>query len=438
VRAFVAACAALAACRTAAPASEAELTDLDRNMIAHLTGVEDRGPITFHFDPAASTREELEVEFEANLADERELEEKLGVAYRGRIQMFLYASREAMEKLTGEGAVAFSTGTCSVHQPIGFRGVHELTHLFAVQFPRGPHGSTDLFVTEGLATALAESDQNVPIRSWAAVYRRARRLPEIGELRKTFPEGSPPGVHPYHVAAAFVAYLLERFGLERVKLWYVNSTEAYLAFGVTLPELESDWLAWLDATEVAPEHARHVKEKLGIPTEPMPEVYRTARGTPLFDGHSLAGLDAEDTSRWSVRDGVLVGTNDGAWTRLSSGAESGDHVGVRARLRLVEGNAVQLFLNRGKERMNEAIFTVQSAFMTSGEGYRGAREYKLEPGRWIEIVFVNQGGRGRLFVDGIGVFDDEDGLRTTPGRLGMGVERGTVEVSELVRFDPDT
>src|SRR5262249_1518885 len=146
--------------------------------------------------------------------------------------------------------------------------------VFAVQFPRGEHSETDLFATEGLATALAESDQDVPIRSWAAVYRRARRLPDVQELRKSFPEGAPPHVHPYHVAGAFLAYLIERYGLERVKVWYVNSTEAWMAFGATLPQIESDWHAWLDATRVAPKDERHVMERLGLPTEPMPEAWR--------------------------------------------------------------------------------------------------------------------------------------------------------------------
>jgi hypothetical protein len=436
VKAVLLACASLAACRAPVAGEKSELADVDRQVLTRLSGVETRGPLTFHFDPAASTREELEIEFAANLADERELEGRLGEAYPGRIHMFLYATPEAMEELTGQSAVAFSTGTCSIHQPIGFRGVHELTHIHAVRFPRGTHSSTDLFATEGLATALAESDQNVPIRSWAAVYRRCDRLPELVELRKTFPEGSPPGVHPYHVAAGFVAYLLERFGLERVKLWYVNSTEAYLAFRVTFPELESDWHGWLDATSVAPEDERHVKKQLGLPTEPMPEVYRTAPGIPVFDGRSLAGLEPEDPSRWSVRDGLLVGTHDGPWTRISAGGESGDRVGLRARLRLVSGNAVQLFLNRGPEKMNEAIFTIQSAFMTCEDGYREAPEHEIEPGRWIQIVFVNEAGRGRLYVDGVPVLDREKALGAAAGRIGLGVERGTIEVSELVRLEP--
>jgi len=97
---------------------------------------------------------------------------------------------------------------------------------------------------------------------------------------------------------------------------------------------------------------------------------------------------------------------------------------------------VELYSNRGPGSMNEAIFTTRSCFVTDGSGYRPAPESRIEPGRWIEIVFVHQSGRGRLFVDGEPVLETEDGWRRDPGSFGLGVERGTIEVAEFVRFDP--
>src|SRR5262245_33915373 len=242
------------------------LTDLDRRVLQQLTGVRATPRAVFHFRPGAFADAALDADVKANVAALEQLERTLAMRYRGVVHVFLYADGDEMKRLTdaGGGTVAFSTGTVSVHQPHDFRGVHEFVHIYALQFERPADSSgPDLFATEGLATSLAESDENVPIHAWAATYAKAGALPELGPLRRTFPEGAVRGVHPYHVAGSFCGFLLERFGMAKLKRWYMDSTEAHRWFGEGMAQLEREWRTFLAGVKVDPAHERHVLQKLG-------------------------------------------------------------------------------------------------------------------------------------------------------------------------------
>ncbi len=435
---------ALGSCATpaevAAPPADddAWCTDVDRHVLEQLDGRQRSGPIVAHFRSGDLPDEVLQADIAANREDFDILQDKLRMRYDGTVHIFLYRDKEDMLATTeGDSDIAFSTGTRSIHQLHDFRGVHELTHIFALQFPGNADGAgPDLFLTEGLATAMAESDQGVPVHAWAAMYQRLGRLPELPALRAEFMGTAPKGVHPYHVAASFVLYLVERFGIEAVKRWYENSTEAGLELGVPFPRLDRDWRAFLAALPVEPAHASHVRARFGRELEPMPEDWATACSTRLFDGGSLALLEPDEHDRWVLRDGLLVGTHDGPWTAIHSRTTFGPDVGLRARFRLVSGDAVQLRLGRANSLEGQAIFARWATYLSVGEGFSGEEKVKVPEGVWCEAVFTNVGGRGRLFLDGVPVLDVEDALPRQPGRVGLAVERGVLEVVEMVVFDP--
>jgi hypothetical protein len=415
-------------------------TELDRRMLAELVATRVAGPLVVHLRPDDFTSEQLDEDVAANLADFEELQRKLAMEYAGRVHVFLYRDGEDMLATTGtDSDIAFSTGTASVHQVRDFRGVHELTHLFALQFPATEDGGgPDLFVTEGLATAMAGSDQDVPVHAWAATYLRTGRLPALAALRCGFPDGAPSGVHPYHVAGSFLLYLVERFGIERVKAFYVDSAEAGMVLGVPAARLERDWRAMLDGLEVDPAHEAHVRDALGTGHEPLPQAWAAAEDAVLFDGTSLDALEAEEPSCWTLRDGLLVGARDGPFTFLHSRESFGADVGLRVRFRLVSGDAVQLRLNRVPGRESQAILAAWSAYVSAGDegGFAGNDGVKVPHGAWCEAVFVNQGGRARLWLDGAPVLDVPDALPRQEGAVGLGVERGELEVARIVAFAP--
>jgi hypothetical protein len=418
------------------------LTDVDRRVLVELTGTRETPRATFHWKPGAIDEKALEADVAADLAAFGALEKTLSMKYRGRVHFFLYGDGEEMKRLTGAGGgtVAFSTGTVSVHQPHDFRGVHELVHIFALQFERPPDTSgPDLFTTEGLATWLAESDEGVPIHAWAATYAKAGALPaSLRDLRRTFPEGAGAGVHPYHVAGSFVGFLCERFGLAKVKQWYVDSTEAHAYFGKGAARLEREWREYLAKLPLDPAHEKHVMRKLGLDQEAMPAAWGAATiagATPLFDGKSLSGLAPEHAAKWSVKEGVLVGSNEapGTWSHLATTKSFGAKVGVRAKLRLASGNAIKLRVNGTKE----AILATWSSYATAGAGYVPNDRIKISVGQWIDLVVVNDGGRARVYLNGVALFD-APGLWSdaAAGSLAIGVELGVVEVKEWVVFDP--
>ncbi|HZN38601.1 MAG TPA: hypothetical protein VFD82_07345 [Planctomycetota bacterium] len=404
-------------------------TDIDRRMMAELRGRHSTKRARLHYDPATVTdaqRDAAAADVEAGLAT---LERIFGQRYQGTILVFLYADCADLQKRTGTGAVAFSTGTVSLHMPHDFRGVHELTHLFAMQFPKSEDAVSDLFVVEGLATMLAEGDQNVPIHAWAATYLQCGRLPDLLELRRTFPQGAGKGVHPYHVAGSFVGFLIDRFGMAKVKSWYVNSTEAQHWFGKPVRTLEREWRAWLADQKVADAHRAHVLQKLGLAQRTLPEALRDGKGIDLLAGGGLAAFAADDAGKWSFASGVLRGSHDGPWTHLQSRREFGERVAVRARLR-ASGDAVKLLCNRSAH-VNEAIFAAWSTFASSGEGFASNNECRLATGVWNDVVLVHDGGTCSVWLNGTLVLEAAHAPSREGGRVGIAVEKGTVEVSRL-------
>jgi len=134
-----------------------------------------------------------------------------------------------------------------------------------------------------------------------------------------------------------------------------------------------------------------------------------------------------------VKEGVLTGTHDGPWTHLATAKDFGTKVGVRAKLRLASGNALKLRVNGNKE----AIFATWSSYATSGAGFAGNDHVKIPVGQWVELVVVNDGGRARVWLDGVGVFDVANAWSDgADGALGLGVEKGVIEVKEWVTFEP--
>ena len=415
---------------------EDALTDLDRRVLTELTATRETPRAVFHWRPGALDERVVAADVDANVAALAALEKMLAMRYRGRVHVFLYADGDEMKRLTetDAGTVAFSIGTVSVHQPHDFRGVHEFVHIYALQFERGSDtAGPDPFATEGLATWLAESDQGVPIHTWAAVDAKSVVLPSLRDLRRTFPEGAPSGVHPYHIAGSFLGFLVERFGMAKVKQWYMDSTEAHAYFGKGLVRLEREWREFLAGKTLDPAHEKHVLQRLGLDGEPLPAAWAKAKATALFDGHSLAGLEPEDAAKWSVKDGILVGTNDEPWTHLTSEKSFGSAIGVRAKLRLASGNALKVRVNGAKE----AIFATWSSYATAGDDYAGNERLKIPVGQWVELVVANDSGRARVYLDGKSVFDLADAWSdATDGSIALAVERGVVEVREWVTFDP--
>lgn len=418
------------------PAQELDprATDLDRRVMARFEGRAESPRAVAFYDPERVSEAQRDAAIADIEAGFDELEALFEMKYDGRILAFLYADGTHMRQLTGSDAVAFSTGTVSLHQPHDFRGVHELTHLFAMQFPREPHAVTDMFVTEGLATILAKHDQGVGIHDWASIDAKAGRLPDLLELRKTFPEGAPPGVHPYHVAGSFVGYLIERFGMRKMLGFYVHCTEAQHWFGQPVRALEFEWRQWLLDRDVEAQPRAHVLRQLSLPTDTLPAALRRDSRAVDLIAPTAAGspLQFDDPDVWSTAGTppVLAGRHSGPWSHARSAASTDARTAVFARLRLARGDAVKIWCNGGASP-NEAIFARWGTFLSSGQGFGGVPHCKLVTGAWNDVALVNDGETLSLYLNGIRIAQTEDIAGSSAGDVGIAVEKGEVATTHL-------
>src|SRR5262245_34923905 len=109
----------------AAQEADPLLTDVDRRVLKDLTGQKTIDQLVLHYRPADLASEPLEQCARENARSFRELEKLLDMRYSGTVHIFLYRDGADLKQLTGSDAVAFSTGTVSVHQPLDFVSVHE-------------------------------------------------------------------------------------------------------------------------------------------------------------------------------------------------------------------------------------------------------------------------------------------------------------------------
>ena len=174
-----------------------------------------------------------------------------------------YLSRAHMEALTGQGSSnAYANRSTWTIDTLWRMDNHEIVHLLSSTFG----DPTDMF-EEGFAVA----HQVNPMASdfvprWGALsvndrargYRASGQLPSIPAMATTIGFRSISNSDmSYAVAGSFVRYVLDRFGLDAVKAFFRRGapndslatirTACLETFGVSLEQIEADWIAALDA-----------------------------------------------------------------------------------------------------------------------------------------------------------------------------------------------
>jgi hypothetical protein len=178
----------------------------------------------------------------------------LGIAVGGRISMFLYNDGNEVDPPLGgpRAGVAFPETnaahvTCTPPNDGGLWSLlsHEANHVI-MQNGMGRAGTS--FMNEGLASALV-SDQHAPIgptflRMWVGGNRsRLRRIVDLVDDGKW-----NSSTENYNSSAAFLSFLLDRYGAGPVKQIY-HATSSDIAgriqsvFGKSIDTLEAEWLA---------------------------------------------------------------------------------------------------------------------------------------------------------------------------------------------------
>ena len=128
---------------------------------------------------------------------------------------------------------------------------HEMTHLFTWNVFGRP---VSAMLSEGAAvyagiSAVADSD-HLSAQSFCRAYQIAGQLPRISS--GLLFEGHVRDLPNYYAAGCFVQYLVETYGTDKFARLY--PTGAYTdIYGKTLPTLESEWRAALEADVSEPE-----------------------------------------------------------------------------------------------------------------------------------------------------------------------------------------
>lgn len=223
------------------------------------------GPLEIYAWKGSPAERRIESIAEERLGAVRAVEELLGVEAPERIRIVFYPDEERKIEQTGHRGVGWARGTTLVEvygEDVQLDPYHELVHIIANAL-----GSPPPLLTEGLAVYLTERLGGDALRFLGVpgtpVHRAACRLRDgtgyipLADLLALDNIGSQDGAdREYAEAGSFVKHLVERRGLARFREAYSalgadagleeNLRQADRVYGVTLDELEIEWLKEID------------------------------------------------------------------------------------------------------------------------------------------------------------------------------------------------
>lgn len=124
---------------------------------------------------------------------------------------------------------------------------HEMVHSLASEFGSTPlkvAGNLNLAIIEGLAMAVENNFDNYPIDYMAKIaFESGFKFP-IEKLFSGINFFSQYSSISYIYAGSFIRFLIERFGIDRVKEFY-NSANFEKAFGITFNQIEKEYYDYL-------------------------------------------------------------------------------------------------------------------------------------------------------------------------------------------------
>lgn len=178
------------------------------------------------------------------------------LAYETHVEIYLYPSRREKKLwFGGDGTDITDVRTPSVHINIEswphstLR--HELVHAMASSFAfYGLGFHPNMAFTEGLAVALAPSEDEVSLHGGASNILRSQRLPDPHALFSPLFWGES-GRRAYTVAGSILKFLLDRFGIPKVKDLYAGESWSTV-FGKDADPIVDDWMRYLQQNYPAP------------------------------------------------------------------------------------------------------------------------------------------------------------------------------------------
>jgi hypothetical protein len=176
-------------------------------------------------------------------------------SYKDKIQVYLYPNSEAKQRFIGTSSTNIAKPwRKEIHLTSDsfestFR--HELVHVLASEFGSPIiHASVYMGMNEGLAVASDWQEGLFSPHQYAAALLRDQKIHDVSSLFTLSGFARMPSSYSYLVAGSFCKYLIDRFGIERMKVAFTN-VGFVAAYGESLESLIVDWVLFLKTIDIS-------------------------------------------------------------------------------------------------------------------------------------------------------------------------------------------
>ncbi|MHC5032369.1 MAG: hypothetical protein ACYTGI_16580 [Planctomycetota bacterium] len=365
---------------------------------------------------------------------------QLKIPVDGRFRLYLYDDVPELRAITGRSGVGGYSAIDASHIPFDDDQTrfHEMVHIVAYRLPKSGEEARGFFHFDGLANALLEFVHGVHVHAVATFYRRERKLPALREMTgENFYVWlkKHPGFQGYDVAASWMRFLIDTYGMDRFKRYYTG-TPTEKAFGTGMAKLEAAWHEVLDGYVLRPEVETLLRRRHREPAEfdrfPLTVEERLPKeivGEPDdWKDLDAASLRPERAADWA-RDGkVLRGRNaTPQWSWCALGKRRYGSCAVQAVIRpaagslgvaLRVGDKVQALLVQNGVFHYRKDLSVKS----TNQEILGARPK-------VHLLLVRRGAEMQVWLDGALVLTSRADKRAAP--IAVGVAGGAASFEDV-------
>ncbi|MGB1014209.1 MAG: tetratricopeptide repeat protein [Nannocystaceae bacterium] len=218
-----------------------------------------------HYAPGSATARDIELVAAEHEFAWAQLQGTLGRAPRAPVHSFVFPSPAVKRHLLGAGrtevAPPWRGHIYLNHAPYPHVVLqHELAHafsytvgdrLFGVPGSLGPQGlRVNLALVEGFATALApRANDRLDLHDQAVVLDLLGKRPPLSDIMG-FGFWGKASRQAYTAAGSFCLWLLETYGVDGLVGVYANAGDFDAVYGMSLVDLEAQWVGFLKARSV--------------------------------------------------------------------------------------------------------------------------------------------------------------------------------------------
>jgi len=394
------------------------------------TGVAKSARVELRFRPDSWAAAHVESTLDAAERDLDRVAKALDVKPVGPFLLFVYDDVAELAAITGTSENCGFTKDNEVHVPYANdqTRLHEFVHAVAHQLPRAGVEPRSPFFQEGLANAVVEYVDGVHVHAAAAFHLKRGELPPLADVTTGDFYAwvrARPRVDTYDIAASWMRFLWDRFGVEKLKRYYAGAP-AKDVFDAYTAELEASWREMLTKYPLRKETETFLRARAGEPVGfepyvkglPASIVGKASDWAPLL-GEKLA---LSDLAKWNRENGVVTGTNPSTeWTTCEFKTIPYGDCAVRARIKTTGYCALSVQLGRG----NRAILAGPGTFIfrdDKGMAQSGAVAMTAAKTE-TDFVLVRRGAELEVWIDGVKALTGP--AVVGPARPGIGVAQGT-------------